>query len=353
MFSEKRRSRRLPIVSMLIVSLFGTAVATLPADAAGWPIKPDFCYVVNPGSSDVEITFFPSKLNITQGDGADNAVFYRIARSDGQSWDVPRTAAKNLHDYGAAGADYRYEVYSVGHNNIQVSQRTDCVALRSESSIAPGRLKDWRRTASVIHGLGEGSVGSSTRYFTGADDDVVTTEVSAEESDALNPHGGQFSFQAKVTLTTANLQALTTATGPSWNVMQRGYADSQGGQWKMSLVTDNTGMPRAQCAMRDGDGNAKTANSTYELAANTKMTITCVIDDDANTIRVIVNGRTDSAAPAPAGFGTVAPYHSGTSCWQRIARTISIGNKPLCGTGTLTDDDRFQGTIHNARTLKG
>jgi len=43
----------------------------------------------------------------------------------------------------------------------------------------------------------------------------------------------------------------------------------------------------------------------------------------------------------------------GSSCWQRIARTVAVGNKPLCGNRTLTNDDRFQGRIRNARVLKG
>ena len=354
MLLSKRPNRRLAVFPFLVLALIASLAFATPASAAGSPIRPDFCFAVNPGGADVEITFFPTKLNILQGDGADNAAFYRIDRSDGQSWNVQPDDRKNIHDTTAEGGNYSYQVYSVGDGG-QLSRPTRCVAYYAESSISPGRLRDWRRsTAAVVHGLGQGPVDSSTRTFTGADHDVVTTEISAAENDTLNPAGTDFAFQAAITLSANNLAALAATPGPSWNVMQRGYASSAGGQWKMSLVmSGQPKAPRAQCAMRDGDGNTRSANSTYVLRADVSATITCVIDDTANTIRVIVNGRTDAPAQAPAGFGEVDPYHPGSTCWQRIARTIAIGNKPLCGNGTLTDDDRFQGRIRNARVLKG
>lgn len=352
MFTSKRLNRRLSFFVLLAGSILISFIAVGPANAA---TKPDFCYAINPGGSDVEITFFPSKLNITEGDGADNADFYRIIRSDGRTWDIQRFENKNIHDYDAKGTNHSYEVVSIGKSNSNPEQ---CIEYRVVSSIAPGRLKDWRRpNAGVYHGLGNGALGTSERYFGGQDNDLVTTSVSSVENRTLNPDGGQFAFQAAVTLWDTELAVLSDTPNPSWNVMQRGFANSAGGQWKMSLVMAGqpNKLPRAQCAMQDGDGHVKRVNSTYVLQPGVKATITCVIDDKDDTIRVIVNGRTDAAASAPVGFGDVDPYHAGSSCWQKVARTIAIGNKPLCiseKTKTLTPDDRFRGRIQNVRILK-
>jgi|GEM_PF-5973387 len=347
-------------VVVALTLLASTVIGANVALADNWPIKPDFCYVVNPGTTNVEISFFPSKLNEINGPGSDRAAFYRVSSTDGAFiQDVLPNEAKNLKDFSSAGTNRTYRVQTHGdHGHVSNSQL--CESYKAVSSISPGKLKDWQRTGALVeHGLGDSALNTSARTFSGADNDIVRTVATSSESAKLNPNGGQFAYQAKVTLTAADLAALAAASGPSWNVMQRGFSDSPGGIWKMSLVMSGTPKtPRAQCVARDnqpagpGRGTLR-ANSTYVLKAGVRATITCVVDDATNQIRVIVNGRTDDYSPSggQAGFGNINPWSSGANCSQVVARSISVGNKPACP--TITADDRFRGKIELARVLKG
>ena len=356
-FSAFRLIRYIQVATCItLASVLGNTTVAIADDS---PIKPDFCFVVNPGTANAEITFFPSKLNIVNGAGSDRAAFYRISSTDGVfSRDVQPNEKKNLKDTGSAGTSRSYQVQTIGDHG-RVSNLQPCLSFDAVSSISPGKLKDWRRSAVVEHGLGDQPLNTSTRRFSGADHDIVTTKVNPAESSNLNPDGELFAYQARVTLTSADLNTLATSTKPSWNVMQRGFSDSPGGLWKMSLVmSGNPKVPRAQCVARDdqlaGPSRGKLmANSTYVLEAGVPATITCVVDDAANKIRIIVNGRTDDFAPdaGEPGFGNVNPSSTGSNCAQVVAQSISVGNKPACP--TIAGDDRFQGTINLARILKG
>ena len=337
----------------VLVMLCGSLMFADPAQAQ---VRPDFCSAINPGTADVEVSFLPSKLNLIGG--TDDADYYEIVRSDGRTWRIETNEPKNIHDLTTAGVERTYQAFTINDAGNR-SNPTNCTPYDAVSSISPGRHRDWRRPAALVtHALGEDPLATSYRDFDGEDGDFVQSVVGQAESDRLNPAGGQFAYQAAILLTPAQLDELIAyrvaqGLSPSWNVMQRGFADAPGGQWKMSLTVTADGVPRAQCRMRDGNGVwSPPANSTFELVADRRMTITCVIDDEANTIRVIVNGRTDAEAQTPAGFADVAPEHFGDGCSRSFAQTITVGNKPLCNT-TLTDDDRFQGRIFLARVLKG
>ncbi len=199
------------------------------------------------------------------------------------------------------------------------------------------------------------------RAFSGADGDVVIIDADADVDadvdvndsgpEALNPAGDLFVFQVWLTLSRENLAALADTDDPSWNIMQRGLADSAGGQWKLSLVTLDDGTAAAQCVVRDDDGNVLRVHSRTEFRPEVEAAVSCLVDDRADTLTVVVDKESgDVDRGAGEAFGDVAPHDEG-DCWKALANQIAIGNKPLCPGSTLTGDDRFQGVIRQARIL--
>ncbi len=228
----------------------------------------------------------------------------------------------------------------------------ECGPYRVVSLIEPGPLVDKVRGVEVAHGLDDGPVDGG-RLFTGADSDVVVTEIGQDETNLFNPDGSRFVYQAWVTLSHDQLAALQAADEPSWNVMQRGFADAPGGQWKMSLVVVDDEV-QAQCVVRDQAGERLLVHSRFNFQPDLVTAISCLVDDLNNKLRIVVNehaGDVDTAE-ATESFGDVAPRGSAASCWENAANQLAIGNKPLCGDGTLDEDDRFTGTIRQIRILK-
>ncbi|MDH3293304.1 MAG: hypothetical protein OER95_03170 [Acidimicrobiia bacterium] len=228
----------------------------------------------------------------------------------------------------------------------------DCEPYRIVSVIEPGRLEDLVRDKPVTHGLGDDPVDGGRR-FSGADGDVVLATIGADESDLFNPGGGRFAFQAWLTLDRRELDALRSTRQPSWNVVQRGFADSPGGQWKMSLVTVD-GQVQAQCVVRDAAGEVLRVHSRYRFQPDAEVTISCLFDDVVNELSVVVNrqgGDRDRSTDSGRPFGDVAPRPSGSDCRAEAAGLVAVGNKPSCGSTGPTDEDRFQGTIRQVRIL--
>jgi len=351
--SNRGKGKSMVAVFILLASNMAATGGALAA------IKPDFCLAINPGTNNVEIVFYPSKKNITHGPGSDGADYYQVSSTDGAfSRNVQPNEKKSLK-HNSPGMSRSYQVQTMVNQGWH-SKKQPCLSFDVVSSISPGKLRDWRRSGALVeHRLGDQALDTSERRFEGHDDDNIRTKISAAESARLNPAGGSFAYQARITLTGADLSKLASQSSPSWNVMQRGFSDSPGGLWKMSVVMAGTPkVPRAQCVARDNQPKGPTrgklsANSTYELKAGVAATITCVVDDATNQIRVIVNGRTDNFSPTggEAGFKNINPTSTGTNCAQEVAQSISVGNKPHCS--NIRDNDRFQGTIHSARILKG
>jgi len=323
------RSIAVAVITLLISSYASVALAD------NWPIKPDFCFAINPGSARVEISFFPSKQNA----GSDFAASYRVSSTDGQFRRIVQAhQQRNVRDAGSLGTTREYQVQSLGDH---------------------GHVSNLQPCAVVEHSLGDPPLNTGTRRFSGADNDIVTSRISTAETRNLNPAGGLFAYQARITLTDADLGALATHPNPSWNVMQRGFWNSAGGLWKMSVVmAGNPKLPRVQCLARDNkparDGRKTLrVNSTYVLKAGKTATITCIVDDVNNQIRVVVNAQADNFSPVGGqpGFRNINPSGRGSRCRELVAQSISIGNKPACP--TIQSDDRFQGSIHFVRVLKG
>ena len=262
----------------------------------------------------------------------------------------------------AAGAEPGVELVDIcpmlDGDAVGAAGTDSCDPWRIVSLIEPGPLNDRVRDGEVGHGLGADPVGGG-RMFTGADDDVVLTDIAAGESNLLNPNGNLFVFQAWLTMNRRQMDALRVTEQPSWNVVQRGFADSAGGQWKLSLVTID-GAVQAQCVVRDGDGEVLRVHSRYDFRPDVEAAVTCIFDDrntgdTANELRIVVNrtdGDRDRTTDSGAVFGDVAPHDPGSGCWADVADQLAVGNKPRCGSTPLTDDDRFQGTIRQVRVLR-
>jgi hypothetical protein len=229
----------------------------------------------------------------------------------------------------------------------------ECGPYRVVSLIEPGPLTDRVRTADVVHGQGADSIAGG-RTFTGTDGDIVSTSISTAESDLFNPADDRFVYQAWLSLSRDQMAALRALVEPSWNVMQRGFADSRGGQWKLSLVTVD-GEIQAQCVVRDGDGEVLRVHSRHRFRPDVEAAISCLFDARTDELRVVVervagdrDDRTDSGNP----LGVVAPHDQGDGCWADVADQLVIGNKPVCGSTPPGDDDRFQGTVRQVRVLQ-
>ncbi len=244
------------------------------------------------------------------------------------------------------------------------------------SSISAGKLLDNIRTDATDIGMAIDRSGDGPdadrpieRRFTGVEEDVVVVPIGSQESDRLNPAGAQFAFQAVgVVFDDAEFDAIARADiRLSWNVMQRGLAGNNGGQWKMSVVNESDGSVNAQCVVRDEENRLIRVNSSVGLEANTPSTLTCIFDDRTNQLRVDVDGVTDSTSGVvrkningvetivydrlvgvlDEAFGDSNPSDGGMcggDLPEKIGNVMTFGNKPACGSA-LTDDDRFQGTI--------
>ena len=243
--------------------------------------------------------------------------------------------------------------------------------LRLVSSLSVGQLIDSERPDAVfqqgLDGSGDEALESrpDLRFFTGDDSDIVVNVVSPEESATLNPNGEMFVFEVDGLLlldpTYNKIQG--SADRLSWNVMQRGLAGNQGGQWKLSLVNEADGSVNAQCVVRDEENRFMRVNSNVALLPNVASRVSCIVDDAMNELRIAVDGMpagtTTRVRKAVGGveevvdeeFGDSNP-NGGATCAglleDGIGNIISVGNKPACG-ATLTDDDRFQGEVAFAR----
>jgi len=250
-------------------------------------------------------------------------------------------------------------------------------------SMSAGKMIDNQRQDAVGIGLGMDRSGegpdlerSVERVFSGDDSDIVVVPVAPVESQTLNPAGTQFAFQAVGVVLDGAQHDILTAGGSSfsWNVIQRGLAGNPGGQWKMSLVVEGDGSVKAQCVVRDEENRLIRVNSSSEIEPDVEATITCLFDDRTNELRVDLNGRLDAVTDVvrknvdgreaivfdpsedvlDEAFGDSDP-NGGATCAgevpEEIGNIITIGNKPACGI-TLTDDDRFQGTIRLVQLWK-
>lgn len=308
----------------------------------------------------------------------DGATSYEVADaydSNTGTANVIKTLVDPLNTTVSSGAHWVRSVNASGG-----SAWLRCDSYRKVSNIDLVSLVDNRRTwANVAVGLdGNGSTptGQNYRTFQGQDDDIVV--VSAANTAGLAPNGLKMAWRAKFRLSAADMQTLSDAGagGLSWNVMQRGLADDPGGQWKMSIVSQQGPEVRVQCVTRDGSGGEASTlrvDSGFDLANNHDpskwFVATCFMDDSGQSqgpngkgdgIQVVVNGTTTPEV-VKTGLGTVNPS-SPQMCGSGIpldptlfpggiGSVYTVGNKPYCN-GTSLGDDRFVGDIEYAEVFK-
>ncbi len=199
--------------------------------------------------------------------------------------------------------------------------------------------------------------------FNGNDNSLLIAPVT--NSDQANPDGEIFRWIVEFSVPQSSIDLLLSQTSPSWNLMQRGFFNNSGGQWKTQLITSGN-VVKAECIVRDGaryNGqgpylfiSAKSSNAVA-IGANTVHTAICEYDDANNELAIIVDGLRHSVSTLNenqfpgASFGNVNPVGSTTCTGSNpLGGSITMGNKPACN--TIDDNDRFVGDLYRAEIQK-
>jgi len=169
----------------------------------------------------------------------------------------------------------------------------------------------------------------------------------------------------------------------TWNLMQKGFSNNAGGQWKMQIKRIN-GQAYLQCVIKDSPGLQIEATA-FDLAIKpTKIhRATCAIDRRKNLLKAILINE-DNDLPAvrsnpdegalnlngvelvaskrgviPSNFFDITPQAgecaaNGAGTSEAFGQNVIIGNKPACPNAIekLDASDQFVGKIYQVKVTR-
>ena len=175
--------------------------------------------------------------------------------------------------------------------------------------------------------------------WTGNIDDTghLTGKVSAtagavsvpDPADVLDPRTGNITVSLRVRATLTASGRLPTASGASYNIVQKARADDPGGFWKLELAGSGTASGKLRWALSDG---------THKVVVASKKRI-----DDGASHTVVAERRggqtvlTVDGVSATASAAAVGDIHP-TGKWSA---TMTVGKKP----GSTDPKDAFAGYL--------
>ena len=175
--------------------------------------------------------------------------------------------------------------------------------------------------------------------WTGNVDDTghLTGKVSAtagavsvpDPADLLDPRTGNITVSLRIRATRTASGRLPTASGASYNIVQKARADDPGGFWKLELAGSGTASGKLRWALSDG---------THKVVVASKKRI-----DDGASHTVVAERRggqtvlTVDGVSATASAASVGDIHP-TGKWSA---TMTVGKKP----GSTDPKDAFAGYL--------
>lgn len=323
------------------------------------PLAPTSCTFTREG--DTATIVYETAPN----DGADRYVIERDV-GNGWFWAARRLVGQPQFRTNtvAANVDVEYRIRSRNSAGLD-SPRIPCVFSGGDGWVTQAQWNFSQTTGPIIDSVGnfDGEIGvgnhagdmerrGGAARFSGRDGSIVVVPVDAASS-SFNPAGAEMQWSAEFMLSPASITRLQDQTNPSWNLMQRGFANNTGGQWKTQIITRNN-QAFVQCIVRDAAGNVISSRSLTPIDGWVRHRVTCEFNDVTNELTTTFDGATETVATADAGvtFGDVNPQGS-TTCFtgaNSLGDAVTIGNKPGCG--TLDPTDRFIGSVFDAEVRK-
>jgi hypothetical protein len=150
-----------------------------------------------------------------------------------------------------------------------------------------------------------------------------------DPADMLDPRTGNITVSLLVRATRTASGRLPTASGASYNIVQKARADDPGGFWKLELAGSGTASGKLRWALSDG---------THKVVVASKKRI-----DDGASHTVVAERRggqtvlTVDGVSATASASSVGDIHP-TGKWSE---TMTVGKKP----GSTDPKDAFAGYL--------
>ena len=156
----------------------------------------------------------------------------------------------------------------------------------------------------------------------------------ADPNAVFNPNPGfatSVELRARLTSRGTLPARATNGAAPSYNVVQKGRADSPGGFWKLEIAGSGSPIGKVRCVAGDGQ-TKKTAVSAARVDDGAWHTVGCELN--GGKLTAIVDGNRNSVSAST--LGAIHPGGKwGTSLW--------IGKKP----GSTDPADAFSGWLDN------
>jgi hypothetical protein len=169
----------------------------------------------------------------------------------------------------------------------------------------------------------------ATGHLTGKVSATAGAVSVPDPADVLDPRTGNITVSLRVRATLTSAGSLPTASGASYNIVQKARADDPGGFWKLELAGSGTAAGKLRWALSDGTHKVVVAS---KKRINDGASHTVVAERRGGQTVLTVDGV--SASASAAAVGDIHPT-------GKYSATMTVGKKP----GSTDPKDAFAGYI--------
>ncbi|MBX2878512.1 MAG: hypothetical protein KTR32_01210 [Granulosicoccus sp.] len=204
---------------------------------------------------------------------------------------------------------------------------------------------------------GEVERDGSRAAFNGERDSIVL--IDGTDHTEFNPDDGSLVITLQFAVDRSALSEAALAPKGTWNLIQKGRYNNQGGQWKMQIRKAPAGRLFFQCLINDDNPDIKRAVAQTVLKKRWiekgyVFTGRCTLNRQSNELSLELSNSTTGNTQSPVktslhpDFGNVAPRAGECGSPNSFGANVAIGNKPLCPNQTLDTNDAFRGEVFSA-----